>query len=1138
MKNSGIREGDATALHDSGQPAQSAPSTGYDSEADVAKLFAAAPVGMSEISPDGHFVRANAMLCRMLDRPLGEVLQLTIPDATHPEDLPRSIEAVRRLLATGDSMALDKRFIRRDGSFLWVNTILTRIDDVQGLPRGILAVTVDLTERKRSEAALLDSEERYRALADLSPDGIFIITGGTLAYVNDASVELLRADSRKQLIGRVLTDFLPPEFHDGTQQRLDRLAGEISNPRVEIVLRRFDGSEVDVEVAAGNVTWKGQPAIQALLRDVSERKRNEIALRRSEASLAFELQAMTWLHELSTRLFSRHDLPGALGEVLEAALDMLGAGMGHVALYDPTEQNLHIAAQRGFSRELVERVRLDEDLACMRAMTLRQRVLIEDVYRDSTYHRYHRLAAVVGYRALVVLPLIGHNDDLLGVMSLHFRQPHRPSEHDLRMLDLYAHRAIDFLERMRSEQALAENEARFRALAEASPTLIWQVDTHGAVVYMNPRFSALTGIASAELLGDGWRALLHPDDAPGYLQALAEAQQARTMMHKRVRLHSNGGGWRWLESYAAPWLTADGRYAGHVGTSIDISDEVQAQEKLSISNDRLKLAIEGAGDGVWDWNVRTGNVVSSPRLNSMLGLPQHEDVTSYGEWERLVHPDDLPQVVALLKACLGGVTSSFRSEHRMRYKNSGWIWVLSRGIVVARDARGQALRMAGTISDISEKRRSEDVIWRHANFDTLTGLPNRRLFRDRLDQAVKKAHRVGLPVALLFIDLDRFKEANDLLGHDVGDLLLIEAARRISACVRQSDTVARLGGDEFTAILQELDDSAHVDVVAQKLIDALAAPFRLGNEVIYLSASIGVTLYPTDASGAEEMIRNADQAMYAAKNAGKNQFNYFTRSMQQEAHTRLRLIADLRNALSGDQFKVYYQPVIDLFSGRVVKAEALLRWMHPKLGLIDPPRFIPFAEESGLINEIGDWVFRQAADCSRHWGERLGAPFQISVNKSPVQFLPRPDERSWVSQLDEMGLTGGSISVEITEGLLLNASSSVVERLLQYRDAGIQVAIDDFGTGYSSMAYLRKFDIDYLKIDQSFVRDMASDAGDRAIVRSIIAMAHELGLQVIAEGIETQEQRDSLIEAGCDFGQGFLFSKAVPADQFERVLYS
>lgn len=585
-----------------------------------------------------------------------------------------------------------------------------------------------------------------------------------------------------------------------------------------------------------------------------------------------------------------------------------------------------------------------------------------------------------------------------------------------------------------------------------------------------------------------------------------------------------------------PVMAPDGSVRSLFIQGQDTTAQKRALDELRISNERLKLAIEGTGDGMWDWDFQTGEVTYSKRWKEILGYANHELSTSPDEWRTRLHPDDVPETLAMLQDCLDGKTQTIHSERRMRCKNGSWKWTLSRGIVVGRDENGRPLRITGMMTDITEKKESDERIWHHANFDTLTGLPNRRLFRDRLDHEVRKAHRTGLQAALFFIDLDRFKEINDLLGHDAGDMLLAQAAQRLCTCVRESDTVARLGGDEFTVILGELDGVAHVEYIAQKILATLAEPFHLGKEIAHVSGSVGITLYPTDAVEPEELIRNADQAMYAAKNAGRNQFSYFTRSMQEQAHIRLRLGSDLRNALHSGQLKVYYQPVIDLRTGRIVKAEALLRWRHPGLGDIEPAKFIPLAEESGMINEIGDWVFRQAVSCAQRWSVRLGTPFQISVNTSPVQFMSQTANINWRSHLQSLGLPGGAVSIEITEGMLLNASPAVSGRLLEYRDAGIQVAVDDFGTGYSSLAYLKKFDIDYLKIDQSFVHDMTFDDSDRAIAESIIVMAHRLGLKVIAEGIETMEQCELLRTAGCDYGQGFLYAEATPPEEFERLL--
>jgi diguanylate cyclase (GGDEF)-like protein len=435
-----------------------------------------------------------------------------------------------------------------------------------------------------------------------------------------------------------------------------------------------------------------------------------------------------------------------------------------------------------------------------------------------------------------------------------------------------------------------------------------------------------------------------------------------------------------------------------------------------------------------------------------------------------------------------------------------------------------------------ERKRVDDQMWSHANYDLLTLLPNRRLFHDRLQQDIKKTQRAGLSLALMFIDLDLFKEVNDTLGHDVGDLLLIDVAHRISSCVRDSDTVARISGDEFTVILPELTENNRTENVAQNILQTLTQPFIIGKEKIYISASIGITRYPDDATEVEGLLKNADQAMYAAKNQGRNGFSYFTNRMQEEAQIRMHMIKDLRDALSANQFQVYFQPIVDMANGRIVKAEALLRWFHPGHGLVSPSLFIPLAEETGLISELGDWVFKEAARYMLRWHQLGYSCIQVSVNKSPKQFVSDNCHAGWLDYLQLINLPTACMVVEITEGLLLNERSDVSEKLLKFRDAGIQVAIDDFGTGYSSLSYLKKFHIDFLKIDQSFVRDLATDPNDLALSEAIIVMAHKLGIKVIAEGVETIGQRDMLAAAGCDFAQGYLFARPMPAEDFEALM--
>jgi diguanylate cyclase (GGDEF)-like protein/PAS domain S-box-containing protein len=894
-----------------------------------------------------------------------------------------------------------------------------------------------------------------------------------------------------------------------------------------------------------------------------------------------------------------------------------------------------------------------------------------------------------------------------------------------------------------------------RTHAEAFPELAKE----GATAILNKVFQ--TGTA---YVGKSERILLKPD-------ATAQATEL------------------FVDYVYQPIVDGDGTVSGILLQGHDITSQKRTEHALRTVNNRWESALEGAGDGVWDWNIQTDDLFFSRRWKEMLGYAEDEIASRYDEWHGRVHPDDVGKAVAALGECIDGRSSCYVNEHRVRHRDGHWLTMLARARVFERDASGRPLRMIGTFSDlsetrklteelrqshellkdlseqvpgvlfqyrlypdgrsafpfasrglvdthevmpeavlhdsspifktivpedvegvrqsfehsartldswnhefrmklprqglcwrqgiakpkkladgsivwhgfitditsrkvaeaenvrlalvaqkittavtitdsegviewvnpaftamtgyaleeavgkgpgqllsgphtaastraimreaivraigfdvdvlnyhksgrtfwqrvkadpvfdetgrlqyyiavqtdISEKKKSDDVIWKQANYDALTGLPNRRLFRDRLDMEMRKAYRSGHPMALLFIDLDHFKEANDLLGHDGGDVLLRQAAERISGSVRDSDTVARLGGDEFTVILSALEDAEAVDTIAKKILDTMREPFVVQGETFILSASIGVTMYPADALQSSDLLKHADQAMYAAKNSGRNQFSHFTFAMQRQAEERYHLSMDLREALSRNQLSVFFQPVVCLTSGRIVKAEALVRWRHPVHGLIEPTRFIPVAEENGTIHEIGEWVFRQAAEWSRRWSLNRDKAFQISVNKSPVQFLSQSHSASWPTILKEMGLPLDSISVEITEGVLLNASTLVTDELLHYRDEGIQVALDDFGTGYSSMLYLRKFDIDYLKIDQSFIQDMANDAGSRAIAETIILMAHKLGMKVIAEGIETEDQKTLLMAAGCDFGQGFLFSQALPPGDFERL---
>ena len=455
------------------------------------------------------------------------------------------------------------------------------------------------------------------------------------------------------------------------------------------------------------------------------------------------------------------------------------------------------------------------------------------------------------------------------------------------------------------------------------------------------------------------------------------------------------------------------------------------------------------------------------------------------------------------------------------------------------DQDGRTMGIIGLGRDITARRMAERQAERQASVDVLTALANRNHFMLRLQSEMNRARRNRVVVGLVLVNLSRFKDINDLMGHNAGDAVLKEVARRLNACVRDTDLVARLGGDEFALMVPNILQVEHVGSIAQKVLRALAQPFSINGKAVTIASGIGIALYPVDGPDPDTLLQNAEQAMYYAKSRGQNRYSYFTPALQEATSRRRMLLGDLSTAVEQRQFHVMYQPIVNMDTGGVFKAEALVRWNHPEHGNISPGEFIPLAEETGYIAQIGDFVFREAAELVRQVRSAGYSEFQVSVNVSPLQFNdPKGLVGDWIDHLGRLGLPGNAVAIEITEGLLLQAKDVTRMCLGEMRNFGMKVSLDDFGTGYSSLAYLKKLDIDYLKIDQSFVRDLEKDQDDRAMCEAMIVMAHKLGLKVVAEGIETPLQREILLNAGCDFGQGYLFAKPLLAVEFARYLGS
>ncbi|OEZ53939.1 bifunctional diguanylate cyclase/phosphodiesterase [Duganella sp. HH105] len=552
---------------------------------------------------------------------------------------------------------------------------------------------------------------------------------------------------------------------------------------------------------------------------------------------------------------------------------------------------------------------------------------------------------------------------------------------------------------------------------------------------------------------------------------------------------------------------------------------------LERSEERFRRIVHSAEEGIWEIDAAARTSFVNPKMAYMLGYSIEEML----DQPLVAFMDDEGR--AILERNIARRQSGLAERHEFKFlrKDGGELWATLATNPIF-DADGGYLGALALVSDITASRASTERIWHQANFDDLTALPNRHMFQDRLGQEVKKAQREGIQLALLFIDLDGFKQVNDTLGHEQGDALLVEAARRIGACVRTSDTVARLGGDEFTVILSGIEHAAGIERIAQTMLALLNRPFALGTAQPSISASIGIALYPSDAAAPEDLLRNADQAMYAAKQAGRNGYSYFTADLQLAAQARQQITLDLRSALAERQFVLHFQPIVNLQSGKIERAEALLRWRHPQRGLLAPAEFLPHAESGGLMMEIGDWVFRQAALQARRWQDELGPGFQVSINQSAAQF--RGDTAlyvGWLNYAAELQLAPRSIVIEITEGVLMHGAAKVADRLRELREMGLQVALDNFGTGYSSLSHLKHFGIDLLKLDHSFIQHLAVDSGDLAMCEALIVMAHKLGLRVVAEGVETAAQSALLALAGCDFAQGYVYAEAMPAEQLSEL---
>jgi diguanylate cyclase (GGDEF)-like protein/PAS domain S-box-containing protein len=764
-------------------------------------------------------------------------------------------------------------------------------------------------------------------------------------------------------------------------------------------------------------------------------------------------------------------------------------------------------------------------------------------YQDVTEY----LLDLVGGREPVPIKLLSKKGQKIDVEILVL-----PSGRDPELVILQAR---DITDMVRSAETLRNREERLRGIMDSVADAIITIDEKGIVQSFNPAAVAIFGYSMSEAVGKNVSMFmpdLHKPKHDGYISKYLKTGKAQVidLIDRELEGIRKDGTTFFME----PSVT-ELRHGSHrffTGIVRDITERKRAQEALRKAHYELELRVEErtseltleiaerrkaeaglrlAAEVIADLNEAV--IIVDPKFKVTSVNPAFSEITGYPSndiiGQRPTFYNLMKKDKDRFKKMVESLEKEGRWEGELWNKNqSGEDYAESLSVSAITDKNGKVQQYAVVVSDITKRKQDEERIRYQANYDALTGLPNRALFHDRLSQALASVSRVDRRLGLMFVDLDGFKLVNDTLGHDIGDLLLQEVSERLCGCVRDGDTVARLGGDEFTIIMPNMIKPKQAAMVADRVIDSLQKLFVLKGHEVSISGSIGVTIYPDDAETAVELLKNADSAMYLAKDQGKSCYQFFTQDINLEVQDRLVIKNNLQKALDRDEFILHYQPKLEILSNQVTGVEALMRWQNEDLGLVPPNKFIPSLEETGMIVDVGEWALRTA--CQKHveWQNAGLPPIQIAVNLSARQLREPSFARKVEEILKESGVGSEGLSIEITESMLMSDSTRAVIALGELSEMGIEISMDDFGTGYSSLSYLKRFPIDTIKIDQSFVADITTDTGDAEIIKTIISMGQILNRKVVAEGVETEEQLLLLRRYNCDEIQGYFFSRPLP----------
>ena len=922
----------------------------------------------------------------------------------------------------------------------------------------------------------LDRHMILGGLLDRIGDGVLVVDAATGAYVeaNECAGEML-GYSRDEILARHIWD-ISTSFADAAAWR-ENLASAFGKVRVvNTEFRRRDGHLLPVEIQV-YLVHEGERLLHVgIFRDTTARREIEAALREGER-------------------YYRH--------VIDSAVD------GYFAMDIQRrfiEVNGTLCKLFGYAREdWLGKTPIEFIAEESRAELIAQMQRI-----DNTDHRRYQLLArrKDGSTFPILLNNTTHRNEKGEVVgSFGF--------------------ITDLTPVFEAQRAIAESERDLRGILDELQDTYYRTDSKGIVTRASRSVEQLLGYTVEEMLGrklaDFYCSMADRDEFLERMKA-----NGGHIVGGESRLRHKDGHEVWVLTTAHFILDAAGAVIGVEGTTRDNTRQRKAEEELRLAAKVFEssgeaIMITDAAGCIISVNQAFSIVTGYPatevagRNASLLGSGRHDRAFFSGMWHSVLE------------------TGYWNGEIWNKRRN-GEIFPEWLSLSSVRDAQGRVTHLVGIFSDISERKAAEARIAYLAHHDPLTGLPNRLLLKDRMEQAIVHCERSGNKVALLFVDLDRFKAVNDTFGHPVGDALLRDAAQRLLACVRDSDTISRHGGDEFLVVLTDLQNSEVPAQIAGKIMAALGQPFHIEAHEAAISASVGIAVYPEDGADFGELLKKADTAMYHAKESGRNAFRFYTQRMNTDAQERLDLHSRLRRALERKEFVLHYQPLFDLRSGRIVGGEALVRWQCPEQGLVAPGLFIPATEHSGLIVPLGEWVLREACAELAHWHAQGCSQLSMAVNISAIQFRRGDVEETVRRALEASGAPASSLELELTESILIDGAEQVLATIRSLQALGVRLAIDDFGTGYSSLAYLKRFAVDKLKIDQSFVRDIVTDQDDAAIVRAVIQMAKSLNLHVLAEGVETEAVAAELRTMNCDLVQGYHFGRPMPAVEFRRLI--